>query len=135
MLAYFGGISLHGRALFGQISSDRIAEVRVDDEVRGPGERGLKAAADLVLPLSAGLEMLKTVLDTIFDALVIAGLEVQAIEVGRRTPVTPVQRVARLEKNGRGHGLPAIAGDLEHQGIAQSTGDLAEELTIEVRLV
>ena len=47
---------------------------------------GHEAAAHLVLALRARLEALDATFDAVIDALVVAGLEVQAVEIARRRP-------------------------------------------------
>ena len=56
------------------------AQGRIGEPVRGPGEGRLEAARELVLALRAGLEALQAVADAVLDALVVAGLEMQAVE-------------------------------------------------------
>jgi len=75
-------IGLDRRPLALEILADGGAELWIGDVMRRPGDRGLEAAAHLVLTLSAGLEALDAPLDAELDALVIAGLEVQAVVVG-----------------------------------------------------
>jgi hypothetical protein len=53
-----------------------------------------------VFALRAGLEQLLACLDTVLDSLVIAGLEMQRIEVSVTAPVAPVKRCRALEENG-----------------------------------
>ncbi len=105
--------------------------------MRRPGERRLEAAAHLVLALRARLEALDAALDAELDALVIAGLEVQAVVVGGRAPVAsdrapPATRRRSLPR-------PVAAGpvhrDLDHERLAERACDLAEECPGQVGLV
>src|SRR5277367_770768 len=57
--------------------------------VRRTRERRHEAARHLVFALRAGLESLQFLLDAVIDALVVAGLEMQAVVVAARAPVAP----------------------------------------------
>src|SRR6185295_1169666 len=65
--------------------------------------RGLRreAAADLVLALRARLELLQARANAVVDALVVARLEVQAVEIGDAAPVPAIQRVGAAEADRR----------------------------------
>ena len=89
-------IGIHRRTLTLQVLADRSTKVGIGDVVRRPGDRGLEAAADLVLALRAGLETRDTPLDAELDPLVVAGLEVQAMKVGCRPPVAAIERLRAL---------------------------------------
>ncbi len=56
-----------------------------------PGRLRHEAAADLVLALRAGLESPQPLADAVLDALVVARLEMQAVEVGAAAPVAAIQ--------------------------------------------
>src|SRR5690606_7746037 len=49
-----------------------------------------EAALDFVFALRTGIEMRQTVANAVIDALVIAGLEMQAVEFAHTAPVAPV---------------------------------------------
>ena len=84
----------------------------IRDPVRRPGKRRLEAARDLVLALRARLEGGETVFDAVVDALVIAGLEMQAVIVGVGAPVAAIECVGGAEKYRRGHGSPSRIASL-----------------------
>src|SRR5262249_2760414 len=118
-----------------EIFANGGAELRIGDVMCRPGDRGLEAAAHLVLTLGAGLEALDAPLDTELDTLVIAGLEVQAVVVGRRAPVASEERLCAGEKDRLpDYGAPA-QGELDHQGPGHAARGLAEERARQVRLV
>ena len=60
---------------------------------------GIEAARHLVLALGAGFEPLQALGDAIVDALVVAGLEMQAVIVAARAPVAPEQGVLADEED------------------------------------
>ena len=62
-----------------------------------------ESARELVLALRAGLERVQAFAQAVIDALVVAGLEMQAVDCLARAPVAAVQRVAL-----RRHSAPAI---------------------------
>src|SRR5205823_11462891 len=86
------GIGVHGLALALEIIFDRIPKLAVGDVVTRPGDRRLEPATHLVLPLGPGLEAAHTALDAELDPLVVARLEVQAVKIGGRAPVTTEKR-------------------------------------------
>jgi hypothetical protein len=104
------GVGVDGLALALEVFLDGVAELPVGDVVRRPGDGRLEAAADLVFALGAGLEAGDAALDAELDALVIAGLEVQAVVIRGRAPVASVEGVLTPEENRRGdRGLPCMA--------------------------
>jgi hypothetical protein len=62
-------------------------------------DRRYEAAWHLVLALGSRFEALQTVLDAVFDALVVAGLEVQAVVIAARMSRSGRQRPMRLKKS------------------------------------
>jgi hypothetical protein len=78
MLHGLGLVVLHRRFLAREEAGDDAAQARVCDPEGGAGRHGLEAARKLVLALRAGLETLQSVVDGVFDAAVVAQLEVQA---------------------------------------------------------
>src|SRR5690242_16013369 len=86
-------------------------EFRPRQPVGGIGVGGFEAAANLVFPLGTGVEVLQSGADAVLDALVITGLEMQAVELLYRAPVPAIERVTTLEADGRRHGLAAVEGE------------------------
>ena len=81
-------IALDVPALFLEVVANCREKLRVCEPVRRPSRFGNKSAADLVLTLRTWLEDLLARLDAVFDALVIAGLEVQGVVVAIAAPIT-----------------------------------------------
>src|ERR1700734_3262160 len=81
VLVGLAGIGFDRAALALQIIANRTAQRHIGNPVRRPGQRRLETACDLVLALRTGLEALQTLGDAVIDALVIAGLEMQAVIV------------------------------------------------------
>ena len=77
--------------------ANRSGQARVGDPVIGEGFHRLEAALDLVLSLGPGIEALQAVGDAELDTLVIAGLEVEAVELLPAAPVATIECVARAE--------------------------------------
>src|SRR5690606_26435996 len=77
----------------------RRGEARICDMVPAAHEAGQEAARQLVLALRTGLECDQALAQAVVDALVVAGLEVQAGQrlVQRAAPVAPVQGVATAQ--------------------------------------
>src|SRR5581483_7307043 len=96
----FFGVGVHGLPLALEILLDGVAKLAIGNVVRRPGDGGLEAAADFVLALGPGLKAGNAALDAEFDALVIAGLEVQAVVIRRGPPVAAEQRLLTPEENG-----------------------------------
>src|SRR5690606_9498049 len=78
---------------FAYKAGNGVAEAGVSDPVQAPGWHRLEAALDLVFTLRTGVEAPEAMADTVVDALVVAGFEVQELVVGRCTPVAPVECV------------------------------------------
>ena len=70
----------------------------------------LEAALYLVLALGTRVEALQTVFDTVLYALVVAGLEMQAIQLLLAAPVTPIQGVAGTKVQCTGYRLLTTVG-------------------------
>ncbi len=111
--------------------ANRASRIRCTDQV----SVGSKPRATLCSPCVPGSKRDKARLDAVFDALVIAGLEVQAVELVARTPVAAIERVGADEEDRRGHDLLALAGELEHQRIAHRRDGAIEERARQVGLV
>ena len=71
----------------------------VDNPVIGIGQNRLESALDFVLPLRARVEARQPCLNTVLDATVIAGLEMQELKFCEATPVAPVQGVIPFKKS------------------------------------
>ena len=101
-------------------SGDDAAQARVGDPEGGAGRHGLEAARKLVLALRAGLEALQSVVDGVFDAAVVAQLEVQARAVDVGAPVAAVER-----------GIVAVAAidPVELHAAAQEQAGVPQQLT------
>src|ERR1700722_15766706 len=108
------GIGFDRAALALQICADGTAQRHIGNPVRRPGQRRLETACDLVLALRPGLEALETLGDAVVDALVIAGLEMEAVIVGCGAPVASIQGVGRTKEHGRSHRLAGTECEL-HQ--------------------
>src|SRR5258707_8948027 len=91
-------------------------------------QRRNEAPRDLVFTLGARLEALQLLLDAIFDALVVAGLEVQAVKIAARAPIAAVQGFATDEKYGHGDRFGTYSRDLQHQFIRHGAGDTLEKI-------
>ena len=76
---------------------DRVVELRVGEPMTRPRRMRSETAADLVLALRARLELCETLADAEIDALVIAGLEMQAVKISRAALVATVESVAAAE--------------------------------------
>src|SRR5690606_4940999 len=94
VLAGAAGIAVHRRAFLVEEAGDRRAEARIGDVMRGMRGCRFEAAHQLVLALRARFETCQAPFDAVVDALVVAGLEMQAVQFARRAPVAPEQRVA-----------------------------------------
>src|ERR1043165_721906 len=118
-----------------QVAVDRAPEACIRDPVRRPGLRRLEAARHLVLALRARLEAPQTLLDTVLDSLVIARLEMQAVELRRCAPVAAVERVATAKED-RGRDRRALhLGELYDDRAGQRRRNRAEEFGIEIVLM
>src|SRR5271170_2340301 len=103
--------------------------------MRRPGQGRGKTARHLVFALGARLEAADAALDAKLDALVVAGLEVQAVMLRGRPPVASIQRFLAPEKYCRGDRFGLVEGDLEHQRLPEGARDFTEELARQVRFV
>src|SRR3569833_2167252 len=112
-----------------------FAKAPVDDVMRGPGDRWLESTADFVFALRAGLKLRDSVLDAEFDPLVIAGLEVQAVVIGRCAPVAAVEGLLRPEEDRGGDRRFAMHRQFRHEGNTHGAGHYAEKGASQVRLV
>ncbi len=81
-----------------------------------------------MLALRAGLEALQAVVDRVFDAGVVAQLEMQAGAVDVGAPVAAVERRVIAVADRRGDRLFASEGAEHHHPPAQRGADAAKEL-------
>src|SRR5271156_6048682 len=88
-----------------------------------------------MLTLSPGLEALQPLLDAIFDPLVVAGLEMQAMEIAAGAPVAAIQSLTADKEDGDRDRLRGNTRDLEHQFIGHGRGNALEEIEIQIGLV
>ena len=77
--------------------------------------------------LCAAVEALELVLDGVVYALVVAGFEVQAMEVFARAPVAAVQSVVAAETNGGGDGMGLMGGELHHDALGHAGSNVFEK--------
>ncbi len=114
---------------------DRSVELSVAQPMAGPGRLRHEAARDLVLALCAGLEPLEPFADAVVDALVVAGLEVQAVEVSAAAPVAAVQRRAAAKADRRGDRRRPGGARARRAGCSGIVAATArEEVAVQVRL-
>ena len=99
----------HLAALLGEKALDRDPKARLADPVRAVGRHRLVAALQLVLPLRAGLDARQAVLDREVDGPVVAGLEVEEIELLPAAPDAAVERVVAQQVERAGDAAPAVA--------------------------
>ena len=78
-----------GFAIYGDEVADGGRELRVGDPVRAAGDRGRKAALNLVGTLGAGLESLQSMGDGEVDTAIVAEFEVQMRIDATAAPVAP----------------------------------------------
>ncbi len=70
-----------------------MTKIGVANPVIGPGQDGFKAALNFMLTLRPGIKTLKSFFDTVINALVVAGFEVQELVFLGTAPVTAEKRV------------------------------------------
>src|SRR5262245_63924023 len=93
-----------------------------------------EAARDLVLALRSRLEPSEPLANAVVDALVVAGLEVEAVEVGAAAPVAAVERRAAAEADCRSDRHTVVARKHDDQVVRHRRRDRGKELPIQVRL-
>ncbi len=96
---------------------------------------GSKPRAHLVLALRAGLEAAEAVLDAVFDALVIARFEMQAVLIHGGAPVAAVERIGLRKKMAHAIGSPPWLAIFTISAFAHRAAHLGEELAREIGLV
>src|SRR5918998_1454919 len=120
--------------LLRDVPLDRAPEPEVANLVGAVGQGREEAAGELVLPLRAGLEELKTPLDGEIDPLVVAHLEVQVSPLLGGAPVAAVERSALEEKEcARDRALrQLLAREDEQDAVPHRPEGLEEERLVEV---
>src|SRR6185436_20370240 len=109
-------------ALAPQGVADGVAKTRIHYPVHGPGGGGNEAATYLMYALHAWVEQRDALLDAVFDALVITGLEMQAVQLFAGAPIAAVQHVAAAEEHRGRHGLCIAPRTLDHQAVGRQRG-------------
>src|SRR5690606_34629912 len=117
----------HAAPLAAQEITDGPAKAFVLYPVGGPGGGGQEPAADLVLPLGTRLEAAQAMGDAVLDALVVTGLEMQAVELLPAAPVAAVQGVLAAEIDGAGHGSALVMGEHQYQLLTHGASEFLEE--------
>jgi len=79
--------------------ANRCGKSHVDDVMSRTRQCGHKASRHLVLALRTGFEPLQLMLDAVFDALVITGFEMQAVEIASGSPIAAEQGVLAHEED------------------------------------
>ena len=123
-----------GIALALEEAVDGVAEFGMLEPVPGMGRGGDQPACELVLALRTAFEDLQPVRDRVLDALLVAGLEVQARQVFQRAPVAAVQTLAVLHAERARGGLTVAVGDDQHDVVGHGLAQLREEGGVEMRL-
>src|SRR5580704_7339604 len=100
-----GGVTIDAARLARSEVADGVRKAGVGDEMRRAHQGRHEAPRHLVLALSPRLEALQFPLDAVFDPLVVAGLEVQAVKIAAGTPVAAVQGIGADEEYGDGNRL------------------------------
>ncbi|MCW0424999.1 hypothetical protein NB713_002942 [Xanthomonas sacchari] len=120
VLAHLGALL---RAPLGQ----RHTETGVGDPVAAAHQPRQEAAGDLVLALRARLEAGQALAQAVLDALVVAGLEVQAGQ-GLAAPVPAVQGVAAAQAERTGHRRAVMHGQEDQQVARHRARKMREEV-------
>src|ERR1700691_5978986 len=106
-------VAFHPPSLAGREFAKRRRKAWVGDEMCRTHHRGHETPGHLVLALGARFEALQFPLDAVFDALVVAGLEMQAVIVAPRAPIAAEQGIVTHEKYRDRDGLPAHSRHFE----------------------
>src|SRR5262245_38214798 len=93
-----------------------------------------EAARDLVLALRSRLEPSEPLANAVVDALVVAGLEVETMEVGAAAPVAAVERRAAAEADRHGDRHAVVSCQHDEQVLRHRRRDRSKELAVQVRL-
>src|SRR3569832_579388 len=121
----------HVPALLIEVAGDGFIEARVAQPVRRIGGGGREAAADLVFALRARLETREAVGDAVINTAVIAGLEVQAVKLLARAPITAIERVVAAQAQGGRHVIAAVACQHHHHLVGQARAEFFEQANTE----
>src|SRR5690606_34358659 len=116
----------------GQELLNGAVEARIREPVPGPRRGRREAAADLVLALNAGLELREPLANAVLDPLVIAGFEVQAVEIGETAPVAAVERADGVEADRGGDRRPLVPSEDHEHVLRHRPRDLGEQLAVEI---
>ena len=111
-------VSIDVRPLLYEELFDRYRKILVFDPVETSGLYRPEATCNLMFALSTGIEPLKSLFDRIFDPLVEACLEVQAVKLAQRTPVATVEGflVMKAERHRNTFALMSREGDPNGSG-------------------
>ena len=104
-------VTLDGRPLANEELADDVAHARIGQVMGGVGERWLEPARSLVLAACARLERLEPARDRVFDAVIVADIEVKERQLDLRAPVPPIESFAAFDVEGSGDGLAILGGD------------------------
>src|SRR5262249_3776385 len=107
---------------------DGSMKITVADPMARPRRLGNEAACDLVLALRPRLELGESLANAVVDALVVAGLEVEAVEVGAAAPVAAVERRAAAEADCRSDRHAVVARKHDDQVVRHRSRDRGKEL-------
>src|ERR1700716_1047143 len=107
MLVHRGRVSVHAASLARRKVANRRGEPLIGEEMRRTHHGRHESPRHLVLALRSRFEALQFMLDAVFDALVVAGLEMQAVVVAAGAPVAAEQGIVAHEKYGYGDGFAA----------------------------
>lgn len=100
-----GGVTIDAASLARRKVADGGRKARVGDKMRRAHQCRHEASRHLVLALSPRLKALKFPLDAVFNPLVVAGLEVQAVEIASGALVAAEQGIGADEEYGDGDRL------------------------------
>lgn len=125
-------IIVNGLTLARQPAVDAGAKAWVGYPVGGAGDDGHEAARQFVLALGAPFKALQAMADGVFDAAVVAQLEVQAIHLLQRAPVAAIQIGAVPQTPTGCNGLPGTIGHEQHAVLAQGLAHLPEKVQVKV---
>lgn len=129
------GVRIDRATFAGEVRTNRRTKALIQNQVRRAGLRRFEAARDLVFALRARLEACESRLDAVLDALVIAGLEVQAVKVGRGTPVAAVKCIRGPEEDRAGDECSAPESGFHDEGLPESTRRVGKECARQIGLV
>ena len=97
------------------------------EPVRRPGLAGQKPSTQFVFTLSARVEVIETVFDTVIDTLVITALEMQILIIMIATPDSTVKMTVTAKKHRAGDYLVTITNQCDQYLIPYSLAKVMEE--------